>query len=241
LARRYYRRPATQPATTQPAKKDDEAGCIAVLAIAVVVFVWYTAGNWVTSVTFPYASGFCAFLLAFSAPVTLVTAGVQFWGRGRFTIQQRKALWIGLAGAAVIYGGGVALDDWQAEQARQPKQWPTTWVGSHRMDLLTSWDDGQLQYQLKMNCGSSYCLSGENVLIDLFEGESRKPTVVVRTGQANAYLTASMTRGKYLAANLWSAMAYPSDKSALCDDGWFSGSAGRGTCSHHGGVSRWLP
>ena len=27
---------------------------------------------------------------------------------------------------------------------------------------------------------------------------------------------------------------------AICDDGWRSYSTGRGTCSHHGGVDRWL-
>lgn len=28
---------------------------------------------------------------------------------------------------------------------------------------------------------------------------------------------------------------------AVCRDGWVSSSTGRGTCSHHGGVARWLP
>lgn len=27
---------------------------------------------------------------------------------------------------------------------------------------------------------------------------------------------------------------------AICRDGWVSGSTSRGTCSHHGGVSRWV-
>jgi hypothetical protein len=242
LARRYYRRPARQPAITQPStKKDDEAGCIALIVLVVAVVVWYWAGNWITSVTFPHASGFCAFLLGFAAPVILLTAGLLIWGRAKFTSPQCKALWIGSAGAAIIYASGVALDGWQAEQARQPKQWVTTWAGSYRMDLVTSWDDGQLQYRLKVGCGSAYSLSGENVLIDFLNGESRKATVVVRTGQANAHLTASMTRGQYLAADSWSAMVYPYGKSARCSDGWFSESSGRGTCSHHGGVSRLLP
>lgn len=214
---------------------------MALLVLAIVVFVWYTAGNWITSITFTHASGLCAFLLGFSAPVILLTAGLVIWGRGRFTSQQRRALWVAFAGAAAIYGAGAAMDGWQAEQARQPKQWAAIWAGSYGMDLMTSWDDGQLKYRLNVDCGRSYCLGGDSVLIDLLDGESRNATVVVRTGQANAHLTANMTRGRYLAAHSWSAMVYPSGKSAKCSDGWFSASSGRGTCSHHGGVSRWLP
>lgn len=34
---------------------------------------------------------------------------------------------------------------------------------------------------------------------------------------------------------------YPADATAICADGWVSYSAHRqGTCSHHGGVARWL-
>src|SRR6267142_1049987 len=31
----------------------------------------------------------------------------------------------------------------------------------------------------------------------------------------------------------------PAGIGAVCGDGWYSGSTGRGTCSHHGGVKYW--
>jgi hypothetical protein len=33
----------------------------------------------------------------------------------------------------------------------------------------------------------------------------------------------------------------PLKADAVCSDGWLSDSEGSGTCSHHGGVSRWTP
>lgn len=52
----------------------------------------------------------------------------------------------------------------------------------------------------------------------------------------------------YLAAatfGVWLAMEgstpEPLQADAVCSDGWLSDSEGSGTCSHHGGVSRWTP
>lgn len=46
----------------------------------------------------------------------------------------------------------------------------------------------------------------------------------------------------YLSASRWEIGYYPAGASAICADGWPSFSASRrGTCSHHGGVARWLP
>ena len=47
---------------------------------------------------------------------------------------------------------------------------------------------------------------------------------------------------RYLVAERWDVGSYPSGATAICRSGRVSFSASRrGTCSHHGGVARWLP
>jgi hypothetical protein len=154
-----------------PHRRLEDEGCAALLGCSIGLYVWFQSGAWLQRIAFPYASGLCGVMLTLAGPCVLAFAALLIWSIMKDSLQSfRRPAAVSLLVAVVIYGGGVALDVWEAEKARKPKMWDV-WGSPNglMLTLETSWEVGQLTYRL--TCPGSYCPAhGTNVLIDLMEG-----------------------------------------------------------------------